>query len=146
VRIGINGRLDTIQAAILLAKFEIFSEEIELRQAVAATYSDYLSTSSSRLKIPAIPSGYKSVWAQYSLLSEDHSQRENIQARLKAANIPTAIYYPKPLHLQSAFSSLGYAHGDFPVSEDICRRIFSLPMHPYLSNEDQEKIISLLAS
>jgi dTDP-4-amino-4,6-dideoxygalactose transaminase len=144
VRIGINGRLDTIQAAILLAKFEIFSEEIELRQ-VAATYSDFLSASSSRLKVPFIPSGYKSVWAQYSLLSEDDSQRENVQARLKAANIPTAIYYPKPLHLQTAFSSLGYTQGDFPVSEDVCQRIFSLPMHPYLSAEEQDEIARAIA-
>jgi dTDP-4-amino-4,6-dideoxygalactose transaminase len=97
------------------------------------------------LKVPFIPSGYKSVWAQYSLLSEDDSQRENVQARLKAANIPTAIYYPKPLHLQTAFSSLGYTQGDFPVSEDVCQRIFSLPMHPYLSAEEQDEIARAIA-
>lgn len=145
VRIGINGRMDTIQAAILLAKFEIFPEELEIRQQVAHTYSELLSKVINGLISPVIPSGYKSAWAQYSILAKDQDHRKNIQAKLKASGIPTAVYYPKPLHLQPAFASLGYKGGDFPVSEDYAKRIFSIPMHPYLSKTDQNKIIALLA-
>ena len=139
VRIGINGRLDSLQAAILLAKFDIFPEEIELRQKVADRYSALLGEN-SQIKVPSIPSGATSAWAQYSVLAIDENQRAALQNKLKEAEIPTAIYYPQPLHLQTAFSSLGYQAGDFPSSEDCARRIFSLPMHPYLTAEDQQKI------
>jgi UDP-2-acetamido-2-deoxy-ribo-hexuluronate aminotransferase len=145
VRVGINGRLDSLQAAILIAKFDIFPEEIELRQKVAAGYSRGLGEESKVIP-PQIPVGYKSSWAQYSVLARDESHRSELQSRLKKAGIPTAIYYPKPLHLQTAFSYLGYQQGDFPVSEDCASRIFSLPMHPYLKPEDQDKIIKLLHS
>jgi len=141
VRVGINGRLDTLQAAILLAKFDIFPEEIQLRQQVAQRYTDNLRPLSSDLCPPLIPQGMKSAWAQYSILAQDDKHRSSLQARLKEADIPTAIYYPKPLHLQTAFASLGYKEGDFPISEDYASRIFSLPMHPYLKPEEQEKII-----
>ncbi len=134
VRIGINGRLDTLQAAILLAKFDIFPEEIELRRAVAQSYTDLLSSSS--LTTPHVPDGYRSAWAQYSLLAESESQRSIIQDRLKEAGIPTAVYYPKPLHQQNAFASLRYKSGDFPISEDCAKRVFSVPMHPYLKDDD----------
>jgi dTDP-4-amino-4,6-dideoxygalactose transaminase len=143
IRIGINGRLDTLQAAILLAKFEIFPEEVELRQQAAQRYSDLLSPHPSPLT-PYLPSGYKSVWAQYSLLTKNEAHRSKLQAHLKAASIPTAIYYPKPLHLQTAFANLGYMEGDFPISEDYANRIFSLPMHPYLYKEDQLKIAEIM--
>jgi UDP-2-acetamido-2-deoxy-ribo-hexuluronate aminotransferase len=145
VRIGINGRLDTLQAAILLAKFDIFPEEIERRQQVADRYKALLD-SLSNLDSPSIPPGYKSAWAQYSILAKNGDQRTELQNQLKAADIPTAIYYPKPLHLQTAFSYLGYQNGDFPVSEDCARRIFSIPMHPYLSEEAQQKIVEIIAS
>jgi UDP-2-acetamido-2-deoxy-ribo-hexuluronate aminotransferase len=143
IRIGINGRLDTLQAAILLAKFEIFPEEINFRQEVAEKYSMLLA-SCSKLNVPSIPGGYKSAWAQYSILASDSSERGLSIDRLKAADIPTAIYYPKPLHLQTAFTDLGYEESDFPVSEDCSHRIFSLPMHPYLTPEDQKKISIIL--
>jgi UDP-2-acetamido-2-deoxy-ribo-hexuluronate aminotransferase len=143
VRIGINGRLDTFQAGILLAKFDIFPEEIELRQQVANRYASLLNAHSN-LQLPAIPSDYKSAWAQYSVLAADEKQRTDLQNKLKEAEIPTAIYYPKPLHLQSAFSDLGYSKGDFPISEEISRRIFSLPMHPYLAEEEQQKIAAVI--
>jgi len=146
IRIGVNGRLDTVQAAILLAKFDIFPEEVELRQRAAATYTDLLSGNNPAIACPEIPAGYKSVWAQYSVLANDHSQREIIQTRLKDNNIPTAIYYPKPLHLQTAFASLKYGAGDFPVSEDIANRIFSLPMHPYLSEEEQRNVADVIST
>ena len=135
VRIGINGRLDTIQAAVLLAKFAIFQKEIEKRQTVADRYTKELNRSS--LVTPFIPDGFKSVWAQYSVLAKDHNQRDGIIRDLKNAGIPTAIYYPVPLHLQKAYYDLGYEAGDFAVSEDIAGRIFSLPMHPYLKKKDQ---------
>lgn len=145
VRIGINGRLDTLQAAILLAKFEIFPEEIELRQQVANRYSELLSLC-PMLQAPCISEGYKSAWAQYSILAKDETHRSLLLTRLQAASIPTAIYYPKPLHLQRAYAFLGYREGDFPVSEGMAKRIFSLPMHPYLKPEDQERIIKALGT
>jgi len=139
VRVGINGRLDSLQAAILLAKFDIFPDEIELRQQVANRYEALLGAN-PKLKVPTIPSGATSAWAQYSILAAGESQRTELQAKLKEAGIPTAIYYPQPLHLQTAFNSLGHKNGDFPVSEDCARRIFSLPMHPYLTEAEQLKI------
>jgi dTDP-4-amino-4,6-dideoxygalactose transaminase len=145
VRIGINGRIDTMQAAILLAKFDIFPEEIKLRQEAAVRYSTLLS-SIAFLKTPAIPDGYQSVWAQYSILAENEKQREMLLSALNKEKIPSAIYYPKPLHQQEAFSFLGYKKGDFPVSEDAAARIFSLPMHPYLKMEDQQIIANILGN
>lgn len=142
-RIGINGRLDTLQAAILLAKFAIFPEEIELRQAVAQRYSSLLARDSS-LITPRVAEGCKSAWAQYSLLAESETRRTALMERLKAADIPTTIYYPKPLHLQAAFAELEYKPGDFPISEDVANRIFSIPMHPYLVEPDQKVIINAL--
>lgn len=144
VRIGINGRLDTLQAAILLAKFGIFPEEVQLRQEAARRYTALLTKNSSLLT-PRIPDGYKSVWAQYSLLAKDEDHRSSLQKQLQENKIPTAIYYPKPLHLQTAFKYLTYKEADFPVSENAADRIFSLPMHPYLSVQDQEKIGQVIA-
>ena len=140
VRIGINGRLDTLQAAILLAKFAIFPEEIDLRQEVFRRYNELLSGS---VKTPEIPGGCKSAWAQYSILVRNSAERSDLMAKLKGAGIPTAVYYPKPLHLQKAFAGLDYREGDFPVTEDCARRIFSLPMHPYLAAGDQRRIAAL---
>jgi dTDP-4-amino-4,6-dideoxygalactose transaminase len=145
VRTGINGRLDTLQAAILMAKFDIFPEEIELRQQVAQRYTQLLNQN-KEVQTPSVPEKMKSAWAQYSILAKDETHRSNLQTRLKESGIPTAIYYPKPLHLQTAFESLGYKEGDFPVSEDCSSRIFSLPMHPYLSSSDQERITQVLSS
>ncbi|MBU3930976.1 MAG: DegT/DnrJ/EryC1/StrS family aminotransferase [Proteobacteria bacterium] len=141
VRIGINGRLDTLQAAILMAKFEIFPEEIELRQEVAARYNKLLS---GAVVTPAIPDGYRSAWAQYSILARDTVGRATLMEKLKAAGIPTAVYYKKPLHRQTAFAGLGYREGDFPASDDCARRILSLPMHPYLAADDQRRIADIL--
>jgi dTDP-4-amino-4,6-dideoxygalactose transaminase len=143
IRIGINGRMDTMQAAVLLAKFSLFEEEVRLRQAVAGRYTEGLFNCRD-LVTPFIPAGYRSVWAQYSLLAQDEARRDTIMKKMQASGIPTVIYYPRPLHLQGAFSFLGYRAGDFPVSEDCARRIFSLPMHPYLSEADQEKIVTAL--
>jgi len=88
----------------------------------------------------------KSAWAQYSLLAPDARARQTIQDRLQENSIPTAVYYPTPLHLQTAFAHLGYKKGDFPVSEDCAQRIFSIPMHPYLAAADQNHIINVLGN
>ena len=146
IRVGINGRLDTLQAAILLAKFEIFPEEVELRNQVAAKYNELLSAESHKLSAPLVPPGRLSVWAQYSILSKDEDHRSAIQSQLKRKEIPTAIYYPKPLHLQNAFNYLGYKEGDFPVSEFASHRIVSLPMHPYLEFEAQKRIVKVICN
>jgi dTDP-4-amino-4,6-dideoxygalactose transaminase len=142
-RIGVNGRLDTLHAAILLAKFEVFPEEMEFRQKVAQQYTDLLCRLSS-VVCPLVPEGHISAWAQYSLVAESAEARAELQNRLKEEGIPTAVYYPKPLHLQTAFKSLGYQPGDFPISESISERIFSIPMHPYLTEEDQTQIAKAL--
>jgi len=110
VRIGINGRMDTIQAAIMLPKFDVFPEEVELRQVVARRYSDLLT---GHVVCPVVRDGYLSVWAQYSVLSDE---REALMAQLNAAGVPTAIYYPIPLHLQKGYEYLGYKVGDMPVT------------------------------
>lgn len=136
VRIGINGRLDTLQAAVLLAKLELFDSEIKERQEVAARYSKALR---SLVKVPHIPDGLSSAWAQYSIVVHN---RDRYITRLKELGIPTAIYYPRPLHMQSAFAHLGYRQGDLPVAEDVSEHIFSIPMHPYLDEDEQEVIIA----
>lgn len=118
----------------MLAKLEIFDNEIKLRNEVAKRYSELLPRS---LKTPVVKPDRLSAWAQYSILADD---RDKIMAKLKINNIPTAIYYPKPLHSQDAFSDLGFKAGDFPVSEEVVSRIFSLPMHPYLEKGQQEFI------
>ncbi len=143
IRIGINGRLDTLQAAVLLAKFDCFPEEIELRQQVAQKYTIKLQKNSD-IKTPSIPIGAKSAWAQYSILAGNEAHREQLQNKLNQAGIPTAVYYPKPLHLQTAFSFLGYREGDFPISEGYAQRIFSIPMHPYLTDAEQQNIADLI--
>ncbi len=144
VRIGMNGRLDTLQAAVLLAKFAIFPEEAGLRQEVAARYTRLLS-GHANLVTPHVPEDCQSVWAQYSLLTRA-GDRDPLLLHLKNAGIPTAVYYPTPLHLQKAFAPLGYKPGDFPVSEDRAARIFSVPMHPYLSARDQDAVVEALLS
>jgi len=140
VRLGINGRLDTLQAAILLAKLAVFDDEVAARQKVAGSYSAALQ---QVVQVPWVAPECTSVWAQYSVLS---GQRQALQQKLAQHGIPTAVYYPLPLHLQGAFAHLGYHPGDFPISERIAQQIFSLPMHPYLRAADQERIIDLLLS
>lgn len=144
VRVGINGRLDTLQAAILLAKFDIFPEEVALRQKVAAKYADLIKNNGFPIVPPEVPEDCRSAWAQYSVLAESEDERSVLLARLKNAGIPAAVYYPRPLHLQTALSPLGSKEGDFPASEECCRRIFSLPMYPYLSGPEQEKVVRVL--
>ncbi len=143
VRIGINGRLDSIQAAVLLEKLTIFDDELEARQRIADSYSRRLQ---EKFVVPRIPKNYRSAWAQYSLLAESGEERERLIQAMQQAGIPAMIYYKIPLHLQKAYTFLGYSAGDFPVSEDLSRRIFSLPMHPYLKDGEIEQICSVLLS
>jgi len=143
IRLGINGRLDTLQAAILLAKMEIFPEEVQKRESVARRYTRLITSSKmeKELVVPEVSEGYRSVWAQYSLLAEDGKMRTHILKQLKNQAIPAAIYYPTPLHLQTAYEDLGYKKGSFPVAEDCAQRILSIPMHPYLTEEEQQRVV-----
>lgn len=138
VRIGLNGRLDTLQAAILLPKLAVLADEIESRNRVAAEYTKRLS---ALVTTPHVRGDCLSAWAQYAILSP---VRDQFAACLKAASIPTAIYYPKPLHLQTAFTYLGGRVDDCPVAEQISSQILSLPMHPYLENAQINEICNEL--
>ena len=143
VRIGINGRLDTFQAAILLEKFAIFNDELDLRNQISQYYNNSINNNFQK---PIIPDQYYSSWAQYSVLSRSSKHREEIISSLKKEKIPSMIYYRIPLHLQKVFKKLNYKKGDFPIAESIADRIFSLPMHPYLENHHQNKIVKVLNS
>jgi dTDP-4-amino-4,6-dideoxygalactose transaminase len=138
VRIGINGRLDTIQAAVLIEKLKIFPEEIERRDQIAKRYNDHLG---ENVIVPIVPDGLSSVWAQYTIRLPGFERRDFV-ASLKAEGIPTAIYYPKPLHRQSAYAHYPTADGELPVAERLAGEVVSLPMHPYLSTETQNRIIA----
>lgn len=141
VQTGINGRLDTIQAAILLTKLSVFDEELKLRNDVAKKYSNSLE---GIVLTPQIPHCCSSSWAQYSVLAENFNERELFIQTFKKNHIQTAIYYQKPLHLQTVYRDLGYNKGDLKVAENISNRIFSLPMHPYLSDETVEHIVNTM--
>ena len=141
INIGINGRLDTIQAAILIEKLKIFKKEILFRREVASKYKKLLGDC---FVFQHIPDNYQSAWAQFCLLADTKEDRNLILKYLKEKNIPTAIYYPKPLHLQSVFSKINYKNNFLKVSEQISDRIFSIPMHPYLSDDNINKICNIL--
>jgi UDP-2-acetamido-2-deoxy-ribo-hexuluronate aminotransferase len=134
VRIGINGRLDSIQAAILSVKLAVLSDEIEAREHVATVYDAALH---NIVTVPARIDGLRSAWAQYTIKTE---KRAEVQARLKEAGIPTMIYYPKPMHLQAPYAPYGDGAGSLPVSETLCERVMSLPMHPYLNDDEAKRI------
>ncbi|HVZ27531.1 MAG TPA: DegT/DnrJ/EryC1/StrS family aminotransferase [Rhizomicrobium sp.] len=141
VRVGLNSRLDTIQAAILIEKLKIFPEEVELRNAVAARYNKAFAGVRG-IVAPKVIAGARSVWAQYTMQVEN---RAKFQADLKAACVPTAVYYPIPLSRQKAYSH--YPSAPTPISEVLSTKVVSLPMHPYLNKTTQDHIISaVLAS
>lgn len=142
-RIGINGRIDTLQAAILLAKLDRFDWEREQRARIARRYSTLLSERCPGIITPNVAPGNFSVFAQYSIQVTD---RDSMVKRLSDHDIPSAIHYPTPLHLQPALSGLGYQSGDFPVAEWVSSRILSLPMGPDLTEEHQDRVVSALAS
>jgi len=136
VRIGMNGRLDTIQAAVLIEKLAIFEDEIAARQRVGQRYNDLLR---GRVRVPEVGANATSVWAQYTLRLP---KRDAVAAALKAQGIPTAIYYPRPLHQQTAYRNFPVAPGGCPVSEKLSAEVLSLPMHPYLDTATQDRIVA----
>jgi len=136
--LGMNGRFDTLQAAILIPKLDHFPWEAEARGRIGARYSELLK---DVCPIPRIREGNTHVYAQYTIRVP---QRDKVAERLKAKGIPTAVYYPKCLHEQPVFSGLGYRWGDFPESEKASREVLSLPMHPFLDEKDQDFIVGAL--
>ncbi|GFO63844.1 DegT/DnrJ/EryC1/StrS family aminotransferase [Geomonas paludis] len=132
--LGVNGRIDTLQAAVLLAKLEVFADEVTERARVGARYGELFGDA---VVTPHLAPGCSSVYAQYTVQVENRAQ---VQKTLGDAGIPTAVHYPVPLHLQPVFSDLGLGKGSFPVAEAAADRVMSLPMHPYLSVEDQQRI------
>jgi dTDP-4-amino-4,6-dideoxygalactose transaminase len=139
-RIGVNGRLDTLQAAILIEKLAIFEEETELRNRAAARYGDGLGDA---VITPKAPHGSRSVWAQYTVRAPA-ARRDKLATDLKAEGIPTAVYYPRPLHQQAAYRGYPVSAAGVPVSERLSLEVLSLPMHPYLEPAQQDRIISAI--
>jgi dTDP-4-amino-4,6-dideoxygalactose transaminase len=141
VRIGMNARLDTIQAAVLSAKLSIFADEIAARDRIAAQYGEMLQ---EFVTVPRIPPGLTSVWAQYTVRLPAGCDRDRAAAALKTAGIPTAIYYAKPLHRQTAYRDYPVAGNGLPVSDRLAAEVLSLPMHPYLDERAQRRIVDAL--
>ena len=140
--LGVNGRFDTLQAAILLEILEVFPDEVQKREKLGQIYSERLSHLDG-LETPRIAEHNTGVYAQYTILAK---QREQIQISLKENDIPSVSYYSVPLHLQPVFGNLGNQAGDFPVAEKVANQCLSLPMNPYLVQEDQIKIIKAISS
>jgi dTDP-4-amino-4,6-dideoxygalactose transaminase len=138
VRIGMNGRLDTMQAAVLIEKLKIFDEEIATRNVVAGRYAEGLGDVAT---VPVVQDGVVSTWAQYSI-RVPAEKRDALGAALRERNIPTAIYYPKPLHRQTAYKHYPSAGNGLPVSDKVATEVIALPMHPYLDAEVQDGIIA----
>ena len=143
VRLGMTGRLDTIQAAVLLEKLKIFEDEIAARNAVAARYARGLG---NVVTVPQLAPGCTSVWALYTIRLPQGVDRDGFAAALKAKGVPTGIYYPKSLHQQTAYRDFPVADGGLPVSEQLSSDVISLPLHPYLDEPAQERVIAAVRS
>ena len=141
VRLGINGRMDTIQAAVLIPKLKIFSDELKRRENIASKYTEILK---NHFKTQKLLDNTNSSWAQYSILCNNTEHRDKVMNKLKSKNIPSVIYYAVPLHLQKVFCDLPKICDRLPVVEDICSRIVSLPMNPYLHEEEIVKVCDIL--
>lgn len=144
VRIGVNSRLDTLQAAILQVKFRAFCDyELEAVNKAAAMYTERLS---GVVDTPVVPEGYYSSWAQYTIKIKDKESRDALQSALKEAGIPSMVYYPTPMHKQTAHAPYGpYADDLCPVATSLCDRVLSLPIHPYITEEDVEMVCSIVS-
>jgi dTDP-4-amino-4,6-dideoxygalactose transaminase len=140
VRIGMNSRLDSIQAAVLIEKLRIFGEEIDLRQKVAARYNELLE--GKVLSVPYVKDGYISTWAQYTI---EHENRDGLQAHLRNAGVPTAVYYPIPLHRQPGYAAFNAGGCDLSVAEAKAKSVISLPFSPYLDEATQDQIVAAIA-
>ena len=136
MRVGMNSRLDTVQAAILIEKLAIFADEIEMRNKVAARYNEKLASHVGT--VPFVKDGYISTWAQYTI---EHDNRDGLRVHLGTKNIPTAVYYPVPMHINPAYQEYAPASGTLTVTEEKAARVISLPMHPYLDEATQDEII-----
>ena len=147
VRIGMNSRLDTVQAAVLQVKLKAFAEyELDDINAAAEKYTERLKDT---VATPVIPAGFRSSWAQYTIKFQDSAQRDDLQAALKAEGIPSMVYYPKPMHLQTAFSNLSFRAESrnldlCPVATSLCSRVLSLPLHPYLTDEQIDTVCAAI--
>ena len=141
VRIGMNSRLDTLQAAVLLEKLKFFDEEVEMCNQVAMEYARQLRNT---VKVPIVKEGMLSSWAQYTICFQDDEKRKQAMALLKESNIPTAIYYRKPMHQQEAFRDNAVRILDYSVTDKLCKRCLSLPMHPYLQTEEIKQITDIV--
>jgi len=142
VRIGVNSRLDTLQAAILIPKFNAFKEyELDKINEAASLYDAKLK---GIVKTPVIPEGYYSSWAQYTITLKSKEKRDGLQAYLKENEIPTMVYYPKALHEQTAYKSLNYPEGSSPVTEVLSESVLSLPIHPYITEEEINKVVDCI--
>lgn len=145
IRIGLNSRLDTIQAAILSIKLKAFDEyELDDVNKAAKLYDEKLQVLSGKVKLPVVPEGFYSSWAQYTIQLGDKGTRDRLQAELKNAGIPSMVYYPKPMHRQEAFSASEYDDADFPNTIKLCDTVLSLPMHPYLTSDDIEQVANII--
>jgi dTDP-4-amino-4,6-dideoxygalactose transaminase len=142
VRLGINGRLDTLQAAVLIAKLDIFNDEIVQRQGIANHYADKLC---DIVTVPIVPEGLSSVWAQYTIRIAG-GKRDAVAKLLANEGIPTQIYYPRGVHEQVAYRHFPVAGNGVPVAEGLSREVLSLPMHPYLSDSNQQRVIDAVRS
>lgn len=140
-RLGLNARLDTIQAAALNCKLDIFADELKARNSAAERYNRLIG---EHIQKPYIPDGYTSIYAQYTVILPDYVDRSQLMESMRSQGIPTMIYYERPLHLQKALAYLGYKQGDFPIAEKISSRALSLPMHPYLTEDEIEMIAHAL--
>jgi dTDP-4-amino-4,6-dideoxygalactose transaminase len=138
VRLGMTARLDTLQAAILLEKLNIFDDEVRSRNLIANRYTKALS---NVVHVPLVPDGSTSVWAQYSIRLPDGVDRQKFAATLKGQGIPTMVYYERPMHQQTAYEHYPIVDGGLPVSEKLAKRVISLPMHPYLEADTQDLIV-----
>lgn len=145
VRIGLNSRLDTIQAAVLDVKLSAFDdyELVDINKA-ADKYTEKLSALGEKVKTPVIPEGFYSSWAQYTIQLSDRKTRDDLQAALKAEGIPSMVYYPKPMHRQEAFAGQTYDDAEFPNTLKLCDTVLSLPMHPYLTDEDIDTVVDVI--
>lgn len=141
VRLGLNARLDTLQAAILLPKLRAFDEENAHRCHAAARYAELLG---DKFQTPVVKEGFSSGFGYYTLKAESAQERTKILDGMKTAGVPTMIYYPIPLHLQKVYEPLGYRKGDFPAAENLAETVFSLPMHGYITDDEIDYICTAL--
>ena len=142
VRIGVNSRLDTIQAAVLNVKLAAFqNHELEDVRRVAKMYDERLR---DIVETPLIPDGYESSFAQYTIRLGSRAERDALQSEMKKQGIPSMVYYAKPMHRQTAYAGLGYADSDFVVANELCGTVLSLPMHPYLREEEIDRVASCI--